>query len=497
MQKTIVVSAFLSGKGQEKKVAYFERLDSYMRQFKYKLYLVNVGPIFFKTPCEHISIPACVTLASKINGYRFLQEDYLSPELIEAAGVEAEIRNSNLLTSAVKILFFRAFMRKILIERQPCLCVIWHQFNGLSRGLVYLCKELDIPYVFAEYGSLPGTVVFEKNGQMAESWVAQRNEEFLNLPVDKHDLEMAEYFLKFIRDNKRTRKEQSNDVSLDKIVEKCRKVERKIIFYAGQNDPQTGMVPSCLPEARTHSPFFVDTFDALNHLIRLAEKNNWHILFKPHPLLQEKHNNLQPVRTDHVDFVVGANIFDCMAKSNVTVTILSQVSYLALIHGHPTLLLGRNQLSGKGCVYEVTSFHEIEGVIQQAMQDGITEEKKRIWLRHVAQLCKYYLFSFEKDIDKIIGRSIDDAARFLLLECGRRVKVSSNSQHGNRNPRGSFGNDLSRWHHLFKIRFLYRLLCFFDIPLRQLQKEKTQKISRIVLLCMKELVRKAYCRITL
>ena len=66
-------------------------------------------------------------------------------------------------------------------------------------------------------------------------------------------------------------------------------------------------------------------------------------------MVEEKQQSFALPYPDRVDFVTGANIFDCMEQADVTTTIVSQVSYLALIHDRTSLLLGRKQLSGKGC----------------------------------------------------------------------------------------------------------------------------------------------------
>lgn len=469
--RTILVSAYLSGTEQAKKLAYFERLDACLRQHNSKLYLVNRGRECLTTPCEHTTIPLCVPLADRFPGDYFLSENHVSPELIKAASVEAEIRGSTLLSSTIKVLFFRAFMRKILLRRKPALCVIWHQFNGLHRSLAHLCDEMGIPYIFAEYGVLPGTIVLEKGGQMAESWVATNNVEFLHLPIDDHHLAVAQHFLSVVRRERRSRKEQSSRVSIDSIVDSRRNQGRKMVFYAGQNDPDTGMVPSWLPEARTHSPFFADTLDALNCLSELAHRNNWHVLFKPHPSLQGTRQNLVPNYPDRVDLVVGANVFNCIAQTDVTVTILSQVSYLALIHGRPCLLLGRNQLSGKGCAYELTSPTETENLLQKAMQMGFTQRQKALWLRHVAQLCRHYLFSFEEDIDEIIGRGVDDAARYIFRHCLGSHTTQPHLSRLARGGKGLFGNDCAggQW---LALRGLYLLLLVFNMPLRGLRRTR-------------------------
>ena len=474
MQKTILVSAFLSGKGQEKKVRYLEKLDKYLRLFRFRLFCVNTGSPGVKTSLEYTTMPAYVSEFQHVQGSRFLGAEDLSPEIIHAASVEAEIRNSPLPTAAVRLLLFRAFFRRILAERDPHLCVLWHQFNGFHYAAADLCRQLRIPIVYSEYGVMPGTAVFETGGQMAESWVAQQSEKFTSLPVEDLDLQVAERYLEHTQQQKLSRKDQAAEVSIDPIVEKCRQKGRRIIFYAGGNDFQTGMLPTALPQARIHSPMFVDTLDALQMLVRMAETHDWHILFKPHPMVEKWHQSFKVHFPDRMDTAVGANLFDCMEKTDVTTTILSQVCYMALIHNRPSVMLGRNQLSGKGCAYEVGAESEMAGVFHEALAKGFTPDRQKAWMRHVAQLLKYYVFAFEPDVEKLVGRDIDEAARYLMKQSG--LPQLERREKGQRmvSGIGALGTDCRGRFHLCKLRVANKLMS----AMHGLSKRRKHRLGR-------------------
>jgi hypothetical protein len=458
MRKTILISGFMSGRGQEKKIAYLERLDRELREHGCEFFMVNTGPPGLETPIRHVTMPPYVHGFAKAPAGRLLRESDLNAAVARAAAVEAETGKTPLLTAAIKVLLFRAFMRRVLVRVDPCLCVLWHQFNGLHRALADLCEQFCIPIVYAEYGVLPGTLVLETGGQMAESWVARDSAAFLKLPVDAADLERAERLLEYARVNKSSRKEQRDEVSIGPLVEKQRRAGRRMIFYAGQNDNQTGMLPASLPEARLHSPVFADTPDALRALAREAERNDWHILFKPHPLAEKEHGACETAHPDRVDTVVGASLFDCMRLTDATVTIVSQACYMALIHDRPAVLLGRNQLSGKGCAYEVGEIERLGSVLSEALSRGFTEEQRGAWRRHAAQSIRHYLFALETPVGEIIGRDVDEAGRFLLQHCGSPTRPSRWTC--------PFGNDRPAPLRLLKLRLLRWLLDFRVDPLR-------------------------------
>lgn len=419
MSKTIIISGYFSDEAAEKKLRYFERLDAALRELNHKLLLFNVAMLPPTTTCECLTIPR-YSRSGTLREREVLNLEDLSIEMLHAAMVEAEATQTKLVPAAVRILLLSSYFTKVIQEKNPVLWVMWHKFNGHHQTLTHVCRKLDQPYLYIEYGVLPGTVNFDPIGQMAESWVTQRNKEFLALPFDKADLKTAEKYLDHVRRLKKCRKPQDSGVDIRPIIEKAHKRGRKIVFYAGQNDWASGILPRALPESKVHSQVYDDTIDALQHLSEVAEKLDCQILFKPHPLVEDRHRDVYLPYPDRVDFVLGANIFECMEMSDVTTTIVSQVCYLALVHNRPCLLLGRNQLRGKGCTNQVSRRDELEKWLAKSMEDGFHGKARKRWRKHVAQLCRYYLFSFEKDVAVMIGRDVDTAARYLVNEATRQ-----------------------------------------------------------------------------
>jgi len=414
MEKVIIVSSYFSGAGQERKIAFFERLDACLRPAGYRLLLANVGRLPATTTLHCDTGPKYITIDQTIHGRDFLHIEDLPPEIIMAGAVEAETRQTGLVEATFRLTLFSAYMKRLIEEHKPVLCIMWHQFNGNHHVLTRLCHELKIPRMYVEYGALPGTLCFDEDGQMAESWVAQRSGEFTALPVDENDLDRAQTFLDYLRGEKKSGKPQDPKASIQDVIERAREQGRKIIFYAGQNDWAAGMLPRSLLEARTHSHIYTDTLDALDHLSELAEENNWQILFKPHPLVQDRHREFKVAYPDRVNLVLGANILECIEKADVITTIVSQVSYLALIHERPCVMLGRNQLRNKGCTHQPAKREEVGEKILDALQDGFHEKARERWLKHIAQMCKYYFFAADDEIEAIIGRNIQETADHLV-----------------------------------------------------------------------------------
>lgn len=210
------------------------------------------------------------------------------------------------------------------------------------------------------------------------------------------------------------RKILSPEGQIDSLIANLKSKYSKLLFYAGQFDRYAGLIPYDRIAKKYHSPYFTGTHDALYHLDNIASRNNWAILFKPHPL------DIQTVpgtMTLHNTFPIpGANIFDCIYQTDLIITILSTVCYMARIHNRPVVMLGKNQISRKGCVYEICNKKETGNIINKALTNGITPEMQQAWEKHIAQLLKYYLFPFETEMMKYMSRSASEAAQYLIKQ---------------------------------------------------------------------------------
>ncbi len=427
--RTIVVSGYFSGSDAKRKLDYFNRLDGVLRKKGYRILVVNFTTKRADAKCDIHYCPDYTTNIynvhrspmRELHGRDFLRLEDMPPELLRAAIVEADTRQVPVTGTALKTIYLCSYLKKIFEKEDPALWIVWHQFNGYSYTIVPMCRMFGVPYLYAEYGVLPGTINFDREGQMAESSVATDHKSFIKLPFDLPDLETSDRFLEHVRLQKKTRKDQGSAVDVGEIVEGARRKGRMIVFYAGQNDWASGILPyQWLPTPKIHSPFYRDTLDALNHLSVLAEKNDWHVLFKPHPQVEKRHEDYQCEFPERISSVIGANIFDCMEMTDVTVTILSQVSYLALIHNRPCVMLGRNQLRGKGCVYQPESLEKVGETIILALKQGFTKEMRKKWRQHVTQLTIHYVFSMDSDVEAIIGRGLESSSDYIIEQSMRR-----------------------------------------------------------------------------
>lgn len=405
---TILVSGYFSGPGAHAKLAYLERLDYVLQRHGYRLFLMNLTPQHLSTPCAHYSLPHFIHYNHLLHNAGRLEAAALGEPFSEAVRLEAGESGVPPENAARKIAHFLAVARRIVLRETPALAVLWHQFNPLHYALAALCRDAEIPVLFAEYGVLPGTVAFDAEGQMAESWVARDNERFVSLPVTAEQRATATRYLQAMREQRRSRKPQPAQTETVERLRTIREDGRPVIFYAGENPYRTGMLPADTERARLHSPHFRSTAEALEAVCSVAETRGWHVVFKPHPLAKAAPS--PSCQADTLTVMNDANVFDCILESDVTATLVSQVSYLALIHGKPCVLMGRNPLSGKGCAYELPSPDALESTLQEALAEGFMPAQQEAWRTHAAQLCAHYLFALEPDVEALIGRGVREAA---------------------------------------------------------------------------------------
>jgi hypothetical protein len=377
---------------------FFEELNRYLLPRGVELHFLNLGGTKLQSGChiwnfQNPPVKNCNKDVFQMEGFhRFFEIAVMRDTPRDTQDIKPIYRDLQ-----ARIQLFCTWLDYI----NPDFVFLWHQFRGLHFLAAGILKQRNIAFGYTHLGCLPETIVFEKGGEMGESWVARQSQHFRSLPINEEDLKRAEKYMEFVVSNRLDRKPLSREGQIDDLVEQIRTGGRKIIFYAGQFDRYAGLIPYDENSIQFHSPIYTSTFDALAHLDQMAAVNRWTILFKPHP------SDVQELPADlnlqHTHVIPGANILDCINQSDVSVTILSSTSYLSRLHGKPTVMLGRHQVSDKGCVYEVKEKNSAGVVINAAIDNGYSPDMEKAWRIHVGQLLKYYLYPLTPVLQEITG----------------------------------------------------------------------------------------------
>lgn len=306
------------------------------------------------------------------------------------------------------------YAKAVLDFLKPLYLICHGTVSTQNELLWHMCKERNIAVLSMHEGVLPGTVTFDIGGDVGESFPAIYREDFSELDVTNKDLENADHVWAYLYASKLNRKQQPQTDCLA-YIESRLDYGCPVIFFAGQNDVGSRMVPYTAHSKKYQSPVFQSSIEACLYLAKLCKQNHWNLVYKPHPYyIQSELNRRLP---SNVIYVENGDINDLIDISDVTITILSSTNYIALIRHKPVVMLGYNQIRGKGCTYEAFQKEHIEKAIMDALQYGFTKEQQSAFRKHIAQCLKYYLYDDLQDRPIRYGRAlpkcIDD---FYLLE---------------------------------------------------------------------------------
>lgn len=323
-------------------------------------------------------------------------KDYLDQhEYLKLAAENLKKRHVNIGSGYAEALVYYAdlYIRKILKKIKPDCVLIWNEFYAFHMILGALCEKNHIKRKYMEFGCIPGTFVIEAKGQQGESFPGRHPYFFSCLPLNRQDRVTAKNVMEYVFETGLNRNIQPPRGRFSYMLQSMNS-NRAVITYMGQNDYESGLYPYMGKTKKYHSPMFKSTLEALEFLRLLSIKNNWNLLYKPHPIIEQQHN-IEEKETgvcvlDHV------NIDEVIDNSDLVITILSQSAYIALFRKKPVVMLGYTQLKKSGCVYEAFSRQDIEPVIKKSLREGFSAKQRKSFLNHISRELKYYLWDDER-----------------------------------------------------------------------------------------------------
>ncbi|MDQ0506619.1 hypothetical protein [Xanthobacter agilis] len=311
---------------------------------------------------------------------------------------------------------YKCYIEEELSRFEPDLVILWHQFNAYHYIIAAWCRRNNVPVIYGENGVLPGSWCFEFGGQMAESWIAREPSRFAALPIDGTDIAHAQAYLEHARRNRLSRKTDMTAVSESDLSQILAADPRPKILYAGINDYKTGLQPYTTTRTPLHAADFISTEQGLQALLRVARRNNWYILYKPHPSTTHAITAV----AEHEEYLTlidkRIDLLDLLPLINVLTTIVSQSAYMSVMHERPTVIMGKMQLSGSGLVREALFNAQLESAVKKSIADGSRKPNQRRLLEHIARLLKFYVISPEFSDPGLFKYSLSDFARSLLTE---------------------------------------------------------------------------------
>lgn len=304
------------------------------------------------------------------------------------------------------ILLSEQYFINVYTLMNPSAIIIWNPYVSFNKIAEYVAREKGICVIFAESGVIPGTLAFSTWGDLGESRPSIEYGNFMKLLITENDKKLACDIIVYLQESKFNRNIQPRTENRYLL---CRK--RPVIFLAGQNDSECGLQPYD-EKAKKYSPVFDSSEASLLFLAELALRNDWNIIYKPHPIVARRMLEKKTV-PDNVIYITEGDINDIVDLCDVCVTILSTTAYVALIREKPVVMLGKIQLNGQGCSYEAFEKDKIEEKIVDALKYGYTKEQKYAFVEHVARMCKYYLYDSLQPRGVHYGQPIENAVAFV------------------------------------------------------------------------------------
>ncbi len=348
-----------------------------------------------------IGIPLILLNDSYIIDSLYTIKDCEKDILDIAKQIQDEISDDDLDACYEKVVYMKSYFDRLLdVFEFKCL-ICMDSVQPISRVIRYVANIRGKDVFYTHQGIIPGTMAIDVNGEVGESQLALHPEEFKKLIVNEQELDDAEKVISYLKESKLNRKQQPV-TDMDYILERINKAHRTV-FYAGQNDSRSYMVPYTEQTKRFYSHIFTSTTEGIKYLADICKRNNWNLLYKPHPMYIRDKNEALP---DNVIYVKSADINDLIDLSDLVVTILSSSSYNALTRNKPVLQLGWNWLKNSGCIYEVDRIENIEDKMLEAINNGFTSEQEISFIRHVAIALKYYVYDDNTERPIRYGRPI-------------------------------------------------------------------------------------------
>lgn len=317
--------------------------------------------------------------------------------------------------------YFTALIEKV----NPKLVMVWNNWGNNSVVPCEIAKRKGISVISVERGFLEGTMMFSKNGYGLDL-INLNPEKFCALPVGNKETAEAKEIVKFLKESRYNRYTQSvND--LEQITQKVNNKKRNILLV-GSFDCENPAFPQNNEVKKVYSPFFETSTQAIKYVTKLAKKNDWNLIYKPHPLMDKiDQSNNKTIKDSNVFCARGIDINELIDLVDVVICMISGVSYISLIRGKPLVVLAHTPLKNKGCCYEPETKDDIEIQIKEAIRNGYTNEQEAAFIKHVAQVNKYYYFDDLGARPIRYGRSIEEVSDILNTMVGKGVTQDEGS----------------------------------------------------------------------
>lgn len=253
----------------------------------------------------------------------------------------------------------------------PVAILTTNKIDPPNRLAHIAARHYGIEYRFVERSPLDSFIV-EDSGMFFESETCSTLIDNLLTRVQQED-ESSSHLIDAIKGNPYGfRRSEANRTQLS-MLEGWR---GPLFFLPLDNILWTGWAIDGDPQGDIDYPVFRNPQHALSTLAREIRKLNGTLIIKPHPSCKEwVRIRDEFVSEAGVEFNEG-DLAQLVLESDVVITFLTKVSYLALAHGKPVVSFSSGLLDCTGTTYRVSSPADVGRVLRQALAKKSLHEKR-------------------------------------------------------------------------------------------------------------------------
>jgi hypothetical protein len=311
---------------------------------------------------------------------------------------------------------FRKHLTEALISRKIQFVILNHQFSGFHLIARDACRRAGIPYVFWHPGFLPGTMSFDRDGQMAESEVIGIIER--ELPAcGPEEEELGERYRKWCTEQSYVRpgKTATSNVSSVTGLLEARSRFKNVLLVIGSNDYRTGMMPESYRNSHVHSKIVRSSSELYRMAVEHTDGDTL-VIYKPHPNLSPPIAGIQ-WDSERSLRLFDVTIRDLLPLATATVTLCSGGAYESMLFGLPTAIIGEIPGSRTGICYtlDLQNPNFPETLRQTLSRAEIPKMRSRFNIL-IGFLLKRYFFASGTSACPLVERSMREALTDVVPE---------------------------------------------------------------------------------
>jgi hypothetical protein len=301
--------------------------------------------------------------------------------------------------------------------------LVIHAISPVADMLTSVAKKGGAKVIYTELGELPLTCFVSEEQSIHHTWPLIESKRFNNLPVNEAEVNEAANVLYNIAASRQSTRPSADESN---IIHNMDLKNKTVIYINGIYPYASGLEPRDSERSRALSPNYDSNQDLLNHVAEMAERNNWIVLYKDHPLTTKLHPN-SIVKSSHKNVYIleKEDIHEILDVADVTVSLASKSILLSLARGVPVSLAGPYTIPKGAITPGVIEMDDLEASIKANLANtGEQRVNQDQFNKYFARLRKYYLYPYYGHQEVGMKKPVDVWRDLNEFREGKRRRIS-------------------------------------------------------------------------